>query len=417
MIEPLWIAACVSAGLCVVAWIAVCWRRAGLVPTRWLSAAAIALFVACVPGFVAQILATRFPGDHDPGGAYLEAARVVEGFAARLAAVGPLLLLLPFAAGLGCGRVRRSWRHGLAEAASWGTVTLPLVWLWYLSQQSHGFHFSVLAVWRETIVDLAIGPAIAVTVGVCAVVLRQLARRGGAPGRLHWIAFAGPLVLFAARACWSSYLDARAELPRLDPHWCSLVPRAGVDIWTAAPELCGGRARIEVWCEASDVHGVLWQEPSGMMHVDVVDESAHAAPPSAEALRPAFDELWEREERSGRRMRRAGLWASRAMTGGELAAWLAVLQANGVESVDVFVAIEYGEQHPLYGPLVRRNSCPIGRLTAEDGEVVRAWGRLDRAVLDGRFRELQRGRPGFTLHGDGSPRERAAEAEMADWAR
>lgn len=416
-IDPLWIAACASAGLCALAWAAVCWRRTGLVPTRWLSALTIALSVACVPGFVEQILALRSPTEHLSSGGYSELVRVLERFETRLEAAGPLLLLLPIAAGVGCGRIRRSWLHGLAEAATWSVVTLPLAWLWYLVQRPIPFHSDDLYLMREMIVDLAVGPTIALTVGVCAVVLRQLARRGGPPARLRWIVLAGPLALLATRAHWEGYLHARAELPRLDRHWCTFVGRTGVDLWPAGPELCDGRERIEVWCGSSDMHSILWQEPSGTVHVDAGDEAAYTAPPTAEAMRPVFADLWQGEARTGRSMRTAGLWPSRAMTGAELAAWLSVLQAIGVRGVDVFAAIEYVEEHPRHGSLVRRNSCPIGRLTADDVGVVRSWDRFERAVLDGSFRALQSGRPGFPLRGDGSPLEREAEANMADWPK
>ncbi|MBZ5710661.1 hypothetical protein [Nannocystis pusilla] len=416
-LDPLALAACAAAVMAVVAWIAVCWRRAGLVPTRWLSALAIALLIACVPEFVDRLLALRFPPENLQFGANWEATRIVERFEAKLAGAAPLILLLPLAAGIGCGRVRRSWRWGLAEAATWSVVTAPLAWLGYLAQRPIPFHANATYVTRELIVDLAVGPSIALAVGACAVVLRRLARRGGEPARLHWIALVGPLVLLAAHARWTGYFHARAALPRLAPSWCTFVGRTGVDLWPAGPELCAGRERIQVWCGSSDASSILWQERSGTVHVEAGDEAAFTAPPTAEAMRPVFAKLRESEARTGQRRRTAGFWPARAMSGPELAAWLAVLQAVGLESVELFAEIEHMEEHPRHGPLVRRNSCPLGRLSVDDIDVVRSWDRLDRVVLDGTFRALQSGRQGFPIRGDGSPLDRESEADLADWPR
>ena len=99
-IEPLLIAARAATVLCFVGWLGVWSRRAGLVPARWLTALAIALYVACAPGVVEQILALKFPpGDLQPWFAR-DPGQLVWKFGDRLAELGLFALLLPLVAGI-----------------------------------------------------------------------------------------------------------------------------------------------------------------------------------------------------------------------------------------------------------------------------------------------------------------------------
>lgn len=412
--------------LSALAWIRVYIRGEGLNLARGLSAAVIAAYVASIGGVVNDLLALRFPpgGPTRPYEVLWESAKLFERLDIPLSELGLFSALLPLVVALGDFRVRRARRllNALAEGVTWSVVTLPLAWLWIVLHLGDGFHFSVVGRASKEVAALSVGPFIAAAAGSVAFILRWLARREDGRARLHWIVITGPALLLLTHAHWSAFFHARASLPQLDidSTWCRLDGPPSVDTWPAGPELCNGREAIQIGCSSVKPQIALWQDSSsGSVVVSARNDGHYRVPPSAAALSALFSEAEDgpNELADNEWQKSAAFWPTRSMTGSTIAEWVSTLIAAGVERVHIFARLKHVEVHPLYGELVRYQSCPLGYLVLDDLDAVRRWSDLDVAVNSGAFRALQGTRPHLPIRGDDSHVNHTMAKKLADVPR